>query len=452
MKIRSNYNLFHRVFAVMLAVVVVMGCLPIVAIADDPTLSDVITTVADPGTLTRPETIYGNDTENAGKVTVGKSVATSDEEVVLDGHTFQAAEDNFTITISQSAQVMGLLSEENVPVDVVFVLDTFGSMAATDANGKNRTEYMVEAVNDTIAHLMELNPDNRVGVVAFSAHNQGPNEDTDNGATTVLSPLASYSGNAATEHLTWDTVDNTVLDSGAVILNTYVPAEARVALTAQKWLEGRELTNEEFTFHVIDESGEVVSIGKNDETGAIVFPTFSITAEDMRGEVSETFTYTVAEVKGDAIGMIYDKTVYTIAVTVTDDQNGQLHAVVALPSTLVFHNRYEPLGTTLTLEATKMLTGRDLVAEEFRFAVLNTNGEEVASGTNTANGSITFEPISFDVVEVATFTIVEVQGEDPRFAMTKRNLPLPSPSLMSMAGSSQRPSTAMVVRCSTIPM
>lgn len=207
MKERTNYNLFHRVLSLMLAVFVVMGCLPVVAFAaDDTGASDRITTIADPGTLTRPDEIYGNDTQNAGKVTVGKSVATSDEEVVLDGYSFQAADNNFTITISQSAQVMGLLSEKNVPVDVVFVLDTSGSMAAEDANGKNRTEYMVEAVNETIAHLMSLNPDNRVGVVAFSAHNQGPNESTDNGATTLLSPLASYAGEAATEHLTWDTV------------------------------------------------------------------------------------------------------------------------------------------------------------------------------------------------------------------------------------------------------
>lgn len=207
----DTFRLWQRASALTLAVLMLFGILPftnlIRAAADitaSASASDNITTIADPETLTRPEMIYGDNTVNAGKVTVGKSVSTTDitvngQNITLDG------DNNFLVTISQSAQVMGMTSEINVPLDVVIVFDTSGSMGNdSNGNGKNRTQELVEAANKMIASLMEMNDLNRVGVVAFSAHNAGGGT-AGYDAANVLSELAHYDGESATNHLTWTT-------------------------------------------------------------------------------------------------------------------------------------------------------------------------------------------------------------------------------------------------------
>ncbi|MBO7256627.1 MAG: hypothetical protein J6V04_04805, partial [Bacteroidales bacterium] len=46
--------------------------------------------------------------------------------------------------------------------------------------------------------------------------------------------------------------------------------------------------------------------------------------------------------------------------------------------TIVFRNVYAAASTSVTLEATKELTGRDLVAGEFDFAIADNNGNVIA--------------------------------------------------------------------------
>ena len=191
-----TFSLLQRVLAFALAFVMVCGYVPFTASADNV---EPITTVADPETLTRPETIYGDNTENAGKITVGKSV--SDTSVTLGSTTVTPATDNFHVTISQSAQVMGLSTETAVPLDVVFVLDTSGSMNE-GGNSPDRASKLVTAANTAISTLMASNENNRIGVVAFSGKGYGGG--TSNGAAAnVLSDLKHYTGTAATNHLTW---------------------------------------------------------------------------------------------------------------------------------------------------------------------------------------------------------------------------------------------------------
>ena len=194
-KTRHSFRPWQRLCAVTLAGLMVFGLLPGLNRAA-ALESDTLTTIADPETLTRPGSIYGDSTLNAGKVTVGKSVSTTD--VTVNGQKVTLnEEDNFLITISQTAQVMGLASETSVPVDVVFVLDTSGSMANNDRDTK-----LVNATNSAIATLMAAHEGNRVGVVAFSSRNYGGGTGN-NAAATVLSSLDHYSDTAATAHLQW---------------------------------------------------------------------------------------------------------------------------------------------------------------------------------------------------------------------------------------------------------
>ena len=195
-----KHSPFQRFLAFALAVLMVMGYIPASAHADTTVVPGTIDTVADPQTLTRPETIYGTSTVNAGKVTVGKSV--SDEAVSIEydtneTQTFTPATNNFIVTMSQSAQVMGLSTESAVPIDAVFVLDTSGSMDDDD-----RAENLVTAANNAISALMKANENNRVAVVGFSSGGYGSGS-SGNAAASIMSPLAHYTGDAASSHLQW---------------------------------------------------------------------------------------------------------------------------------------------------------------------------------------------------------------------------------------------------------
>ena len=69
---------------------------------------------------------------------------------------------NGTITIKGMNTTTETVS---VPLDVVFVLDTSGSMVQYNSN---KAQNMVNAVNSTIKTIMSKNKDSRIGVVGFS--------------------------------------------------------------------------------------------------------------------------------------------------------------------------------------------------------------------------------------------------------------------------------------------
>ena len=158
-----------------------------------------VTTVHDPETLHRPIDIYGQNTLNGGKITVGKSVDTTGfTDDKLDGVSMGGltpANNNFLVTLSQSAQAVGLASKLPVPVDAVFVLDTSGSM-----EDSSRYINTISAANEAIASLLAANDQNRIAVVAFSSDGYGDGT-SDDAAASVLSNLAHYDGEAATAHL-----------------------------------------------------------------------------------------------------------------------------------------------------------------------------------------------------------------------------------------------------------
>jgi len=226
----SNYDLKSRLVALVMAAMMLLTGMPTTAYAaqaDDTPAGGTIVTVADPETLTRPTLIYGQDTENAGKITVGKSV--SDTSVSLENNvTITPAENNFLVTLSQTAQVMGLASKLPVPIDAVFVLDTSGSMA-NSVNGTARYISMINAANDAINTLLAANEHNRVAVVAFSSKGDYGEGTSDGEAANVLSELAHYDGEAATKHL------QRVNQSGEED-NNGIYVAGRKSVTAQRWV------------------------------------------------------------------------------------------------------------------------------------------------------------------------------------------------------------------------
>ena len=110
--------------------------------------------------------------------------------------------------------------------------------------------------------------------------------------------------------------------------------------------------------------------------------------------------YTVTE-SGTVAGVTNDATAKTVSIKVTDDGVGNLTAAVvgeAGKPAFAFTNTYgvtpETSSVTDQIDVTKTLTGRDMVAGEFTFELLD-GDTVVAEGTNDADGVVTFDPVTY---------------------------------------------------------
>ena len=120
--------------------------------------------------------------------------------------------------------------------------------------------------------------------------------------------------------------------------NKYHAMPTQVSIGAIKVLEGRELKKDEFSFKLVGE--DVESTVTNDADGKINF-------DKLEYDEPGTYVYTISEVKGDEVGMTYDKSVFTATVNVVDDGEGNLKANVAFTKGdksvegIVFNNTYK---------------------------------------------------------------------------------------------------------------
>lgn len=186
-----------------------------------------------------------------------------------------------------------------------------------------------------------------------------------------------------------------------------------------KTLDGRDLREGEFEFALVSQGeGEpTVLTAKNDANGKVSFPAISFNAP---GE----YHYRLAEVDGGLGGVTYDTTVYDVTATVVDNGDGSLGVTWSVGKDgqplegkqIVFTNSYKAAGTSITFNAAKVLTGRDLKKGEFTFELRDANGkvlQTVKNGALTEGGyaPIAFDPITYDEPGTYDYRIVEVKGD-----------------------------------------
>lgn len=161
--------------------------------------------------------------------------------------------------------------------------------------------------------------------------------------------------------------------------------------------------------------GAVVSVDAN---GTITFPQATYTYGNLGlGQTEKTFTYKIMEVvkdgnnwrsvedalkdpKFDSAGVTYDPTIWTVKVTLKDD-NGVLvlstqylkNGVPVQGASFQFANSYDPTPATAAIEGSKTLAGRDMAANEtFGFelsAADDATQRAVDAGTVTLPGAAT---------------------------------------------------------------
>lgn len=149
-------------------------------------------------------------------------------------------------------------------------------------------------------------------------------------------------------------------------------------------------------------------------------------AKFTQDDVDDTYTYTVKEVAGSDASVTYDDTEYTVTITTADDGKGGIKVTTTVTdgadytqsyvydnddatenqtAVVPFTNTYKATGElggngAVSINATKTLTNRPMVDGEFKFNVTNAADDSntvVATGTNDAHGTITFDAIDYSI-------------------------------------------------------
>lgn len=190
--------------------------------------------------------------------------------------------------------------------------------------------------------------------------------------------------------------------------NAYTAAPTESSVTDQiavsKVLDGRDLKAGEFSFELAEGEGEdakVIETVKNDANGNVKFKAIKYT------EIGQHI-YTLCEVKGNAGGITYDGTTYTIVTTIADNGKGQLVATHELKDakdvkSIEFKNAYTTNATEASLAGIKNLQVDDAltpadITGKFTFTVTGEEGAPMPASTsvhNDVDGKVDFGKITF---------------------------------------------------------
>lgn len=233
-------------------------------------------------------------------------------------------------------------------------------------------------------------------------------------AGTTIDGIA-YSGNVAEITVTVRpnkkgelSADVKVTSGETEFKNVYAsdPVESSVTdqIAVAKSLTGRDLAEGEFSFELLEVMGKEVKPVETVANGADGKVTFSAIKYTEIGQ----HTYKLREVKGDAGGITYDNTVYTVVTTIADNGKGQLVATHELGGAkdvknIEFKNAYTTNAAEASLAGIKNLQVADGltpadIAGKFTFTVTGEEGAPMpanASVTNDAKGKVDFGMIAF---------------------------------------------------------
>lgn len=308
-----------------------------------------------------------------------------------------------------------------------------GAPAPVDASGKTVTEAVNDAAgNVELGHVTFKQPSDlddaaidgdgmRTKTFAYRVSESGSVDGVVNDAVasrtfTVKVVEDTNAGTLVAEVLP---AEGTPEGKGAFeFTNTYgvnpTPSSVTDQIKVSKKLKGRDLAEGEFEFRLVeiaaDGSESVAATGKNAADGTVALSPVTYTAPGMH-------SYELREVAGTAGGVTYDRATYRVRTTVTDAKNGALTVKHELADaegnptgddSVTFTNGYEAAPVTLKLGAAKVLKGAELKAGQFSFELKSRDGKVMSTAKNAADGSVTFDALTFKQAGTYTFTVSEV--------------------------------------------
>lgn len=338
-----------------------------------------------------------------------------------------------TKTLALSQAGLGL-AQADIAGKYTFKIEPLdGAPALVDASGKMVTEATNDAAgNVELGHVtfkqpsdlddVEIDGDGlRTKTFAYRVSESGSVDGVVNDATAARTFAVKVvedtnAGTLAAEVLP---AEGTLEGKGAFeFTNTYgvnpTPSSVTDQITVNKKLKGRDLAEGEFEFQLVeiaaDGSESVAATGKNAADGTVALSPVAYTAPG-------THSYELREVAGTAGGVTYDRATYRVRTTVADAGNGKLTVRHELADaegnptggdSVTFTNGYEAAPVTLKLGAAKVLKGAELKAGQFSFEIKSRDGKVMSIAKNAADGSVTFDALTFKQTGTYTFTVSEV--------------------------------------------
>lgn len=288
----------------------------------------------------------------------------------------------------------GLTSENGAPMPAATTAAT--TKKNLDDKGKAVIDFGTIKYTEPGTYVYRVSEKNAGTTVDGIAYSKNVAE-----ITVTVTPNKKGELSAAVK-VTWSEADETEFKN----VYTAEPVESSVTdkIDVTKSLTGRDLAAGEFSFElreIVDKEFKPVETVKNDANGNVTFSPIKYT------EIGQ-HTYTLHEVKGNAGGITYDDTVYTIVTTISDNGKGQLVATHELKDakdvkSIEFKNAYTTNAAEASLAGIKNLQvddglTPDDIAGKFTFTVTGEEGAPVpenASVTNDAKGKVDFGKIAF---------------------------------------------------------
>jgi len=185
-----------KILALLLVIAMIVTSIPSMGlVARAASTED--TRITDDSTIDNWKRYFGDDvknTVNAGGIWTDKSVFK--DATKLAPVTMKDNKNNFLIAMSAIAANKSITGYSTIPTDTMLVLDLSGSMVDNTATSNQndttdaRVRTMVDSANDAIKELLDLNQNNRVGVVLYSGNSSFGTSNT--GTATLLLPLDRY--------------------------------------------------------------------------------------------------------------------------------------------------------------------------------------------------------------------------------------------------------------------
>ena len=376
-------------------------------------------------------TLYFNVVDNNGQLKIESQHITNSVDQTVDAGSLNFAniyndgETSYQITGTKVLETNGYAGEALAGGEYSFALyevtaDGEKKLIQTVTNGAPN--------GNTAAFQFDSITYDKAGTHTYKVYELGTNGEPGAGGTDADN--VSYSKEVYTVMVTVAesndgrglSVSPDVQNSEIVFTNTYIPESVVVGPSGKAQIGGKKelaaaegtdriLKDGEFTFVLLDENGKEVSRTTNDADGSFVF-------DDLTFDKAGDFNYTVQEVKGDADGITYDETLFGVTITVTEDaDSNKLVAQVSYTEgnqtvdSITFTNTYKAKPISVRLGASKELQNASLAAGQFTFELTSSDGAPMPANTmatNTENGQVLFDAITFTEVGEYDYIITEV--------------------------------------------
>ena len=298
-------------------------------------------------------------------------------------------------------------------------------------------EFVLKDENNTVVETAKNKADGTVNFKALTFNKEGTHTYTitENKGTDANVNYSTQSITATVDvKKTDDKLVATVTYSGGdgeqknTITNTQNKpkvSNAKVTLKLKKTFEGGELKGDDFEFVAKDSNDKVVGTTKNKKDGSITFDNITV---DKAG----TFKYTITETKGTDKTITYSDKTITATVVVVEKDNAlvveQISYSDGQTETNTFTNKKEAPkaeSVTATLQVKKLLkegeTNLPLTDDQFEF-VLKEGNTTLETAKNKANGTVTFQELSYTAEGTHTYTITENKGTDDSISYSTQTI------------------------------